>query len=172
MKTEQANRVTMFKTVRTYLSQHSSVWSIVAPMAAAVQQLDERIAAVDLAIEKQTLPTKGATRSKADIRVALEDILFMACQALAVLGHASGDLNLLALVELSRSTLGHIDGGRLLQRASKVLEQATLRTQDLLTVNITPAELRGTRAKTGRVPPRRRIAPGWLRRNVRRRRKH
>lgn len=141
METEQTNRITMFKTVDAYLDSHNSVWSGMAAMAAADQQLKNKIGAIDIAAQKQETPTTGATRDKAAARDALEDVLFLTCEALAVLGHTADDHDLLALTALSPSNLGRLDDEELSNRATNVLAKANSRKTDLAAFNVTQANL-------------------------------
>ena len=137
MNTEQTNRVTMFKTVSAYLGQHNSVWSGMPLMVTAVQQLNDIIAAMNLAAQKQETATMGAVQDKAAARDALEDVLFLMCEALGVLGHTGSDRELSALVDLSPSKLAQMSAEELSNRATSVLAQATARTQDLAALNVT-----------------------------------
>src|ERR1044072_3793667 len=100
MEVKQTNRVTMFKTVSAYLDSQNSVWNGMAPLATAVQQFNDKIAAIDAAAQKQETPT-GATNDKASARDELEDVLFLTCEALAAPGHTSNDHDLLALRAIS-----------------------------------------------------------------------
>jgi hypothetical protein len=52
MDKKQTNRVTMFKTVAGCLDENSSVWNGMAPLVTAVQQLKDKIAAIDDAAQK------------------------------------------------------------------------------------------------------------------------
>jgi hypothetical protein len=51
--------------------------------------------------------------SEAEARDALEDVLFLMCQALSVLGHIASDNNLTALTDVSPSTLDKMDAEEL-----------------------------------------------------------
>ena len=141
METEQTNRITMFKTVGAYLDSHNSVWSGMAAMAAADQQLKDKIGAIDIAAQKQEAPTTGATLDKAAARDALEDVLFLTCEALAVLGHTGDDHDLLALTALSPSNLQRLDDEELSNRATNVLAEANSRKTDLAAFHVTQANL-------------------------------
>ena len=140
MYTKQTNRVTMFDTVAAYLDSHNAVWSGMAPLAAAVQSFKDKISAIGTAAQQQETPT-GAADSKAEARDDLEDVLFLTCEALAVLGHAGNDHELLANTALTRSTLDRMPDDELITRANVVLERANARKTELATLQVTPANL-------------------------------
>jgi hypothetical protein len=140
MDTSQANQVTMFKTVSAFLADNNPVWSGMAPLVAAVAQFNNRIAAIDVAAQKQQAPT-GAVNNKEAARDALEDVLFLTCEALAVLGHTQNDHDLLALTAVSPSTLQRLTDEELSRRAATILPQATNRRAELATMQVTPANL-------------------------------
>src|SRR5712692_7660243 len=120
MDTKQTNRLTMFKTVSAFLDQNNSVWNGMAPLATAVQQLKDKIDAIGLAAQKQQTPM-GAADDKAAARDALEDVLFLMCEALAVVGHTSNDHDLMALTDVSASDLDRLGDEELSNRATSVL---------------------------------------------------
>jgi|SRR5438067_67225 len=136
MDNNQTNRVNMFKTVSAYLADHNSVWNGTAPFAAAVTQFNNNIAAIDTSAQKQETPS-GATHDKEGARDALEDVLFLMCEALSVLGHNAGDNDLLALTGVSPSTLHKLDAEALSNRAASVLGAANTRKTDLATLQVT-----------------------------------
>jgi hypothetical protein len=140
MNTKQTNRMAMFKTVAAYLDDHNTVWNGMAPMATAVLAFKGKISAADTAVEQQETPT-GATDAKATARNDLEDVLFLACQALAVLGHTNNDLDLLAVAEVSRSDLDKLPDDELLTRANVIIAQANTRKPALLTLQVTEDNL-------------------------------
>lgn len=141
MDRAQTNRVTMFKTVAAYLAKHNSVWSGMAPLATAVQQLKDKLEAIDASAQKQELPTKGAVGDKAEARDALEDTLFLTCEALAVLASIGNDNDLLALTSVTPSTLHKFDDEELVNRATTVLGRANAKKTELATLNVTQANL-------------------------------
>jgi hypothetical protein len=131
----------MYKTVGAYMGQNNSVWSGMPRMVTAVQQLDDNVAAIDVAAQKQETATMGASQDKAAARATLEDVLFLMCEALGVLGHTVSDNNLSALADLSPSRLHQMGAEELANRATNVLAQATARAQDLAASNVTPANI-------------------------------
>lgn len=140
METEQRNRVTMFKTVSTYLGDRNSVWSGMAPLQAALTEFNDKIAAIDIAAQKQQAPV-GSTQDKAAARDALEDVLFLTCEALGVLGYKGNDHNLSALTAMRPSTLQRLDDEALSNRATSVLAEATARKTELAGMQVTEANI-------------------------------
>ncbi len=140
MDTIQTNRVTMFKTVSAVLDDHNSVWSSMARMQTAVTRFKGNIISIDRAAQLQETPS-GAADDKAAARDALEDVLFLVCEALAVLAHTDNDHDLLALVALRPSTLQRFDAEELSNRAATVLTEANARKTALAELNVTQANL-------------------------------
>ena len=141
MDREQTNRVTMYKTVSAYMGENTSVWSVMPRMVTAVQHLNDNCAAIDVAAQQQETAIMGASQDKAAARTALEDVLFLMCEALGVLGDTENDNNLSALADLSLSKLHQMGAEELTNRATNVLAQATARAQDLVAFNVTPANI-------------------------------
>lgn len=136
----QINRVTMFTTVAGYLDSHVSVWNSMAPLGIAVQALRDKVAAINTAAQQQEAPS-GARDSKAAARNALEDVLFLMCEALGVLAHGSNDHDLLALTDVNPSMLDKVPADELINRATLVLERANARKTELAAVQVTQANL-------------------------------
>lgn len=140
MDNKQTNRVNMFKAVSSYLADHNSVWASTAPFAAAVTQFNNNLAAIDAAAQKQETPS-GATQDKETTRDALEDVLFLMCEALSVLGHNANDNDLVALSNASASTLHKMDAEGLSNRAGSVLAAANTKKTELATLQVTQANI-------------------------------
>jgi hypothetical protein len=140
MDTEQTNRVTMFKTVSSYLDANSSVWSGMVPLQTAVTQFKSKITAIDATVQKQETPS-GAAIDKSAARDALEDVLFLTCEALGVLGHTGNDHDLSALTTVTPSSLEKLDEEELSNRAANVLVEANSRKTPLATLRVTQANL-------------------------------
>ena len=64
MDTKITNRVTMYKTVSSYLDEHSSVWNTMAPLQTALTQFKAEIAGIDTTAQQKEAPS-GATDDKA-----------------------------------------------------------------------------------------------------------
>ncbi|MDX6527923.1 MAG: hypothetical protein QOH41_213 [Blastocatellia bacterium] len=140
MNTKQTNRVTMFDTVTAYLDSHNPVWNGTAPLVDAVTAFKNKIGAIATATQQQETPS-GATDSKGEARDDLEDVLFLTCEALAVLGHTNNDHELLAVTALTPSTLDRMPDDELITRATLVLERANSRKAELATLHVTQANL-------------------------------
>jgi hypothetical protein len=140
MDQTQTNRLTMFKTTSAYLDSHQAIWNGMAPLVTQFEAFRNNIVAIDSAAQQQGTPS-GAADSKASARDALEDVLFLTCQALSVLGHASNDHDLLALTDLSPSSLDHLGAEELVNRATTVLAQANSRKTELAGLHVTQANL-------------------------------
>lgn len=140
MDTSQTNQITMFKTVAAYLDDNSAVWNGMAPLVTAVTDFKAKISALDNSVQKQDAPT-GAADDKAAAREALEDVLFLMCEALGVVGHSSEDHDLKALTSVARSTVQRFGEEELSNRATQVLAEAKARKTELGTLNVTPANI-------------------------------
>ena len=140
MNNDQTNRVTMFKTTIGVLDANNAIWNAMTPFADAVTRLKSKVSAIDTAAQKQETPT-GATQDKAGARDALEDVLFLMCEALGVLAHTGKDQDLLALTDIRRSDIDKLDVEALSNRATTVLAQANTRKTELATLQVTQANI-------------------------------
>lgn len=140
MNTKQTNTVTMLKTVASVLDDHNSVWSGMAQMQTAVTEFKGKLIAIDRTAQLQETPS-GAGDNKEEARDALEDVLFLTCEALAVLAHTANDHDLLALVTVRRSTLERFDDEELSNRAATVATEANARKTALAGLNVTQTNL-------------------------------
>jgi hypothetical protein len=136
MNTDQTNRLTMYKTTIAVLDENDSVWNSMAPFATAVSAFKVKVNAIDATAQKQETPT-GATQGKADARDALENVLFLMCEALGVLAHTTNDRDLLALTEITRSGIDKLDSEALSNRATLVLAQANAKQAELRSLQVT-----------------------------------
>jgi hypothetical protein len=136
MEVKQTNQVNMFKAVLAYLNQNNSIWGSMAPFTAAVTSLNDGITGIDETAQNQETPT-GDTQDKAEARDALEDVLFLTCQALSVLAHTESDNDLLALVSVTPSTLDKMDAEELSNRAAAVLAKAQAQQTSLAALHVT-----------------------------------
>lgn len=141
MERKQTNRITMFKTTALNLSNNQSVWSGMAPFVDAVQRLNDKISELDEAARNQETPISGAVVDKSSARDALEDVLFLVCQALGVIGHTSHDNDLIALVDLTPATMHRFDSEEMSNRAATILDRANARKPELATFHVTQANL-------------------------------
>ena len=141
MDRKQTNKVTMFKTVDGYLAQKSAVWSGMPPLVVAVDQFKDKLAAIDAAAQKQETPLQGATGDKNQARDALEDVLFLTCEALGVLAHTTSDNELKALTDVTPSSLDKLDDEELGNRATTVLARANAKKTELAALQVTQANI-------------------------------
>lgn len=141
MKRTLTNRITMFKTVDGYLADNNSVWNAMAPLSAAVLQFRDKLAAIDAAAQRQETPVSGASEDKAAARDALEDVLFLTCEALGMVGLTSNDHDLQALVDVSPSSLDKLGDEELANRATNVLVKANTKKTELATMQVTQANI-------------------------------
>ena len=140
MDTKITNRVTMYKTVSSYLDEHSSVWNTMAPLQTALTQFKAEIAGIDTTAQQKEAPS-GATDDKAEAREALEDVLFLACEALGVVAHTSNDHDLAALTDVTRTGLDRMAAEELSNRAASVLAQANVHKTSLVPLQVTQDNL-------------------------------
>jgi transketolase N-terminal domain/subunit len=141
MNQEQTNRVTMFKTTNGVLEENQSIWSGMAAMVGAVQDFKDVIAAIDHSAQTQETPTIGAAMDKHSARDSLEDVLFLICEALGVVGHTAKDNDLVALVNLAPSSIHKMGDEELANRATTILDRATAKKADLAALNVTQANI-------------------------------
>ena len=140
MEVKLTNRVTMIKTTGAYMAEQHAVWNTMAPMQAAMTELDAKIVEIDTAAQQHQTPN-GATADKADARDALEDVMFLACEALSVVAHSAGDNDLAALTRVTRTTLDRMGEEELSNRAAAVLAQANTHKTELATLQVTQANI-------------------------------
>lgn len=141
MKQTQTNRVTMFKTTVAVLNDHQPVWSGTPLFVSAVQDFTDVIAAIDRSAQTQETPTTGAAVDKHSARESLEGVLFLTCQALSVIGHTAKDNDLLALVNLTPTSIHRLDAEELPNRATTILDRANAKKTELALLNVTQANL-------------------------------
>jgi hypothetical protein len=140
MDTKQTNRTTMFKTVSAYLEDNTAVWNSMAPLTTSVTAFKGKLTEIDAAAQKQETP-RGATEDKEEAREAVEDVLFLTCEALRVLGHRGNDHDLLAIAGITASELGRMTEDELSRRAESVLAEANARKTELAALQVTQANL-------------------------------
>lgn len=141
MNQTQTNRVTMFKTTVAVLNDNQSIWSGTPLYVSAVQDLNDVIAAIDESAQTQETPMSGAAVDKHSAREALEEVLFLTCQALGVIAHNAADNDLLALVDLTPTSLHRLGAEELANRATTILDRANAKKTELAALNVTQANL-------------------------------
>src|SRR5262245_36489902 len=141
MQVKQTNRIRMFKAVESVLDQNSSVWNGMVPFATAVTEFKQKVAAAETVAQKQETPITGATDERLAARNALEDVLFLTAEALGVLAHRTGDTDLMALTEVTPSTLHNLNDVALTNRATAIQAATASRVTELATMQVTPENL-------------------------------
>ncbi len=140
MNNRQSNQLNMYQSVIAVLDEDNAVWTPMAPFGPALTALKNKVNGIRATAQQQETPT-GAAQDKADARDDLEEVLFLTCQALAVLGYEDSDNDLLALTDVTRSSLAKIDSDRLSQLASSILAQANAKQTELATLQVTQANI-------------------------------
>lgn len=141
MQLKQTNRIRMFTAVIAVLEQFQAVWSSMAPFAAAFQRFKDKVQAVNAAAQKQETVTAGSSQERENARDALEDVLFLVCEALGVLAHQSSHSELLALTNVSPSGLRQLNDLELANLATEIKAQTVSRVAELATLHVTAENL-------------------------------
>jgi len=141
MELKQTNRVRMFTAVIAVLEQFQSVWSTMAPFAPAFQRFKDKVQAVNDAAQKQGTATAGASLDRENARDALEDVLFLICQALKVLAHQANDNELRTLTDVSSSSLHVMNDVELENLANTIKAQTVPRAAELATLQVSAGNL-------------------------------
>ena len=84
---------------------------------------------------------QGATADKAEARDALEEAIFLMCEALGVLAHNTGDNDLAALTDVTVTSLDRMSGEELSHRGAAVLARANAHKTDLQPLQVTQANI-------------------------------
>ena len=141
MELKQTNRVRMFTAVIAVLEQFQSVWSTMAPFAAAFHRFEDKVQTVNDAAQKQGTATAGASLDRENARDALEDVLFLICQALKVLAHQANDNELRTLTDVSSSSLHVMNDVELENLANTIKAQTVPRAAELATLQVSAGNL-------------------------------
>jgi hypothetical protein len=140
MNTQLSNKVTMGRTVSAYMAEHNAVWNTMTPLQAAMTEVDGKLEEITIAAGQHETP-QGATADKAEARDALEEVLFLMCEALGVLAHNSGDNDLAALTDVTATSLDRMRGEELSHRGAAVLAQANAHKTELQPLQVTQANI-------------------------------
>lgn len=141
MTQDQDNIRTMFTTTLDYLDTNNSVWSARPAFADAVTRAKAAVAAIDGAVGKQQTPTTGVTGDKAELRNDLEEKLLELADQLAAFAARSGNHDLAAQVEMTKSSLDRQPENDLVQTAERIAGLATTNMAALADFEVTPAEV-------------------------------
>jgi len=141
MDLKQTNRVRMFTAVIAVAEQFQAVWNTMAPFAAAFHRFEDKVQAVNDAAQKQGTATAGASLDRENARDALEDVLFLICQALKVLAHQANDNELRTLTDVSSSSLHVMNDVELENLANTIKAQTVPRAAQLATLQVSAGNL-------------------------------
>ena len=141
MELKQVNRIRMFEAVIAVLEAYQAVWSVMAPFASAVLRFKDKVQAINTAAQKQATATAGASLDREQARDALEDVLFLACQALKVLAHQANDNELRTLTDVTPSTLHVLSDVELTNLATNIKAQTLPRVAELATFQVSAENL-------------------------------
>ena len=141
MELKQTNRVRMFAAVIAVAEQFQAVWNTMAPFAAAFHRFEDKVQAVNDAAQKQGTATAGASLDRENARDALEDVLFLICQALKVLAHQANDNELRTLTDVSSSSLHVMNDVELENLANTIKAQTVPRAAQLATLQVSAGNL-------------------------------
>jgi hypothetical protein len=130
----------MIKTTSAFMAETHAIWSTMTRLQAAMTKVDAKIVDIDAAAQQHETPV-GATVDKEEARDALEDVMFLACEALSVVARDAGDNDLAALTRVTRTTLDRMGEEELSNRAAAVLTQANTHRTELATLQVTEANL-------------------------------
>ena len=140
MEVKLTNKVAMIKATSAYMAEKHAVWNTFTRLQTAMTELDAKIVEIDTAAMEHDTPN-GVVVDKANARDDLEDVTFLACEALSVIAHDAGDNDLAALTRVTRTTLDRMGADELSNRATAVLAQANTHKTELVTVQVTQANL-------------------------------
>jgi hypothetical protein len=130
----------MIKTTSSFMAENHAVWNTMTRLQAAMTKVDAKIVEIDAAAQQHETPD-GATVDKEEARDALEDVMFLACEALSVVARDAGDNDLAALTRVTRTTLDRMGEEELSNRAAAVLAQANTHKTELAALQVTEANL-------------------------------
>ena len=148
------NDLTMCKTVRDFMGNHTTETSGVPAIGAAVTELIGLIGQIDAAALAQATPLEGIADDKDVVRTVLEEAVFLVSEPLAALAAATNNNTLLAEVDIARTRLDGLSAEDLDDFAARVASRGTA-NQTVLTgsYGITLAQVTAiTTARTGFAP--------------------
>jgi hypothetical protein len=155
MTQEQDDITTMFESALAVLDQNNSIWGSRAAFADAVTRAHDGTEAIRTTIGKQQTPTTGVTEDKEAARTDLEDKLVVLANQISAYSAKSGDHDLGAQVEMTRSSVDRYSESVLLQTAKRVADTANDNLSALADYGVTAAEsrrstMRGRNSKTSK----------------------
>ena len=140
MNSIQTNKLNMYLAVKSSLASHEEVWKSLPAFAAGTEELEEHIAELQTLAQTQT-NRNGAAADKAQAFATVLDCGFEVAAATRAYAVASGDPELAARVDYSRSDLGRGRDMEVLTRCRSILATATAHVDSLPDYGVTPAKL-------------------------------
>jgi hypothetical protein len=125
MTQTQDDITTMFETTLQVLEQNSAAWNGRPAFADAVTRAREGTTAIRGTTGKQQTPTTGVAEDKEAARTDLEDKMVVLAGLLSAYAAKSGDHDLGARVEMTRSSVDRLSESDLVQTATRVADTAT-----------------------------------------------
>ena len=103
MNDRQENKLTMYETVQETMAANVTITAAVPAIAPAVAALGAEITTIQTLSQTQKQPTKGATKSKSQLRGAMADAAVPVASALKALASATGNAELAAQANFTRT---------------------------------------------------------------------
>jgi len=141
MNDDQRNRLAMFKTTRDYLTEESAIWNGIPAHVTAHTKLSTNIADIDDMVTSQGAVITGHTDTKEALRETLHGHILLVANATANHARATGNLTLLAEVDLTPSDLVNESMQTIDDVAVRVVNSATPVLADLADYGIVLADI-------------------------------
>jgi hypothetical protein len=141
MTQTQDDITTMFETTLQVLEQNSAAWNGRPAFADAVTRAREGTTAIRGTTGKQQTPTTGVAEDKEAARTDLEDKMVVLAGLLSAHAAKSGDHDLGARVEMSRSTVDRLSESDLVNTATRVADNATANLTALESYGVKSAQV-------------------------------
>jgi hypothetical protein len=150
MTQEQDDITTMFEAALNVLDENNSIWSGRPAFADAVTRAEAGTTDIRSTTGQQQSPTTGITGDKAQARNDLEEILLVVADQVAAFAAKSGDNDLGAKVELSKSSVDRLTDSDFVLAAKRVSQAANSNSAALAAYGVTAAELTALDAATAK----------------------
>lgn len=125
MTQDQDNIITMFETTVAFLDKNNNTWKDRAAFVDAHGRAKAGTTEIRAKTGKQQAPTGGITGDKGDIRDDLEEKALVIADAVAAFAAKTGNKDLGAQVEVTKSSLDRLPDSDLVQTAQRVIDAAT-----------------------------------------------
>jgi hypothetical protein len=141
MNKQNENKLVMMKALLSFLKLNQAIWQNSAPFAAAVAELEELIAVIEVTRQITDLDQTGLVVEKKSLKAILVDTTFEIASQLVAMASKTGDQILLAKVNFPKSELeGQRDGG-LASTSKTILTLGREKMASLVEYDITEDEL-------------------------------